>query len=141
MSTRQTRDGSFRLRCAARMVAAAHHCAAATRGLVPQGHVPAHAISEWIDRARDGLRGERRAGPVAATLATTPVTPLHLLGLDMFNRPDRTLVQRAALIRREYLPSTSIRMLRMAPPYSIGTIGLRKLRTQLHRKLGVGDLS
>ena len=35
------------------MVAAAHHCAAATRGLVPQGHVPAHAISEWIDRARD----------------------------------------------------------------------------------------
>ena len=35
------------------MVAAARHCAAATRGLVPQGHVPAHAISEWIDRARD----------------------------------------------------------------------------------------
>merc|ERR1711871_1750215 len=33
------------------------------------------------------------------------------------------------------LPSTSIRMLRMAPPYSIGTIGLRKLRTEMRRKL------
>ena len=41
---------------AARMAAAATsssaHCAA-TRGLVPQGQLPAHAISEWVVRARE----------------------------------------------------------------------------------------
>ena len=125
--------------------------------------IPAGAYGAWLTRdflsmavfftlppllapAVGRVTGSTESGYVAAQVGLPLafqafVTPLHLLGLDMFNRPDRTLVQRAALIRREYLPSTSIRMLRMAPPYSIGTIGLRKLRTQLHRKLGVGDLS
>ena len=131
-------------------------------GAASAAAVPAGAYGAWLTRdflsmavfftlppllapTVGKVTGSEESGYVAAQLGLplafqAVVTPLHLLGLDIFNRPDKTLAQRASLIRREYLPSTSIRMLRMAPPYSIGTIGLRKLRTEMRRKLGV-DLS
>ena len=150
--TSLAKDAAF-----ARMYGGAAGAAAGAAAAVPAG-----AYGAWLTRdflstgvfwtlppllapAVGRVTGSVESGYVAAQVGLPlafqfVATPLHLLGVDLFNRPGRTLAERAALLRREYLPSTSIRMLRMAPPYSVGTLGLRKLRTRLRRQLGVGDL-
>ena len=50
-------------------------------------------------------------------------TPLHLLGLDLYNRPDATLAQRAGLIRKVYFKSAIARVGRIGPAFGIGGVG------------------
>ncbi|KXS17451.1 hypothetical protein M427DRAFT_97091 [Gonapodya prolifera JEL478] len=49
-------------------------------------------------------------------------TPIHLAALDMYNRPDATLRQRAVQIRREYAKSVLARMGRILPALGIGGV-------------------
>lgn len=62
------------------------------------------------------------------------LTPIHLLGLDFYNFPGQSLIQRGSRIARLYPSSTLIRMMRMGSAYGIGGVSNRKLRNIFHTK-------
>lgn len=57
-------------------------------------------------------------------------TPLHLLGLDMYNRNgDTTMADRMKKVRLDWLKSSFARMARIVPAFGVGGVvnnGLRK---------------
>jgi hypothetical protein len=64
-------------------------------------------------------------------------TPLHLLGLDMYNNAKATPGQRFSLIRREYVKSVLARVARIAPAFGVGGVGnayVRSYRQQILAK-------
>lgn len=67
--------------------------------------------------------------PLAVQFITTPI---HLLGYDVYNNPGNNTSQRIAFMKKDYMKNVSIRMIRMAPPWSIGTIGNKELRAYFH---------
>lgn len=67
-------------------------------------------------------------------------TPLHLLGYDVYNNPKNSVAQRFTFLQKDYLKNVSIRMVRMAPPWSFGTIANRNVRTELLSKFGLKPL-
>jgi len=79
--------------------------------------------------------GDEQSGYYAAQLALplllqTITTPIHLLGYDIYNNPNSSLGDRLRfMFKKDYVKNVSIRMLRMAPPWSLGTIGNRELRS------------
>lgn len=65
-------------------------------------------------------------------------TPMHLLGLDLYNRqPIGGLGwrERAARIRRDYIPSSFARMGKIVPAYGVGGVVNVRLRAALMEKL------
>ncbi|KAJ3017509.1 UNVERIFIED_CONTAM: hypothetical protein HDU68_011610 [Siphonaria sp. JEL0065] len=68
--------------------------------------------------------------PCAFQFVTTPV---HLLGLDFYNRPNGKeaggAMGRARAIGKEYLPSTFARMGRILPAFGFGGVINKKVRT------------
>ncbi|KAJ5096148.1 hypothetical protein NUU61_005504 [Penicillium alfredii] len=65
-------------------------------------------------------------------------TPMHLLGLDLYNRqPPGGLpwTERAARIRRDYVPSCFARMGKIVPAYGIGGVANVRLRASLMQRL------
>ena len=63
-------------------------------------------------------------------------TPLHLLGYEIFNNPEGTVADRIAFLKSDYFRTVGIRIVRMAPPWSFGTIANRTWRESLHDMLG-----
>jgi hypothetical protein len=55
-------------------------------------------------------------------------TPIHLLGLDFYNRKNQSYTSRFNFIKREYLKSTAARLARIAPAFGIGGIANRYFR-------------
>lgn len=55
-------------------------------------------------------------------------TPLHLLGLDQFNRQDIKFSQRIKFIKQEYLKTTIARMSRIFPAFGVGGVINKKVR-------------
>lgn len=49
-------------------------------------------------------------------------TPLHLLGMDLYNQPVSTTATRVSFIQREYLATTAARMGRIFPAFGIGGV-------------------
>jgi hypothetical protein len=49
-------------------------------------------------------------------------TPLHLLGLDVYNRPNATTGERQLFVKNEYVKTTLARMARIFPAYGIGGV-------------------
>ncbi|RLN46902.1 hypothetical protein BBJ29_002910 [Phytophthora kernoviae] len=47
-------------------------------------------------------------------------TPLHLLGLDLYNKKGLTFAKRASFVQREYLKSAFARIGRIGPAFGIG---------------------
>lgn len=65
-------------------------------------------------------------------------TPMHLLGLDLYNRqPSGGLrwTDRAARIRRDYVPSCFARMGKIVPAYGVGGVANVRLRAALMRRV------
>eukprot|EP00397_Hematodinium_sp_SG-2012_P046283 GEMP01052231.1.p1 GENE.GEMP01052231.1~~GEMP01052231.1.p1 ORF type:complete len:270 (+),score=47.78 GEMP01052231.1:72-812(+) len=50
-------------------------------------------------------------------------TPLHLLGLDLYNRPDVSAASRTKFVGCEYIKSAAARMFRILPAFGIGGVG------------------
>ncbi|CAM9732604.1 unnamed protein product [Choristocarpus tenellus] len=50
-------------------------------------------------------------------------TPLHLLGLDLYNNPKNLPAQRVSFITREYAASVTARIARIGPAFGIGGVG------------------
>lgn len=55
-------------------------------------------------------------------------TPLHLLGLDLYNNPQHTPAARAKFIADTYMPSAVARVARIGPAFGIGGVANTTLR-------------
>lgn len=62
----------------------------------------------------------------------TIFTPIHLLGYDIYNNPNNNISQRITFLKKDYWKNVGLRCVRQAPPWSIGTIGNKELRSKLH---------
>lgn len=49
-------------------------------------------------------------------------TPIHLLGLDLYNRTGATILERLIHLRKIYFHSVALLMLRFLPAYGIGGV-------------------
>jgi hypothetical protein len=65
------------------------------------------------------------ACPVLAQFA---LTPLHLFGYDVYNRPGLSFNDRIKYLSPKYFPSVGIRMVRMGAAYGIGGVNNRHFR-------------
>ena len=63
--------------------------------------------------------------------AQTILTPMHLLALDLYNRPARSLSDRAAFIRPLLRDSLGARMARVGVVYGIAGVGNKVCRNAL----------
>ncbi|GLE04052.1 hypothetical protein PINS_up012963 [Pythium insidiosum] len=81
-----------------------------------------------------------RASTVAQLLCPAVVqfvsTPLHLLGLDLYNHRTAMVRQRINFVQREYLKSAVARIGRIGPAFGVGGVGntfcRERLRASLH---------
>ncbi|OWY96350.1 putative mitochondrial protein [Phytophthora megakarya] len=62
-------------------------------------------------------------------------TPLHLLGLDLYNNKGRAMTQRVSFVQREYVKSVLARVGRIGPAFGIGGVGNAYFRNTLRAKL------
>lgn len=79
------------------------------------------------------------ACPAAMQFASTP---MHLLGLDLYNRqPAGGLhwTERATRIRRDYVPSCFARMGKIVPAYGIGGVVNVRMRDSLMKRVERGE--
>jgi hypothetical protein len=84
---------------------------------------------------------QSRAATLAQLLCPAAVqfvsTPLHLLGLDMYNSKGASVSQRVRFLQREYLKSAFARIGRIGPAFGIGGIGNTHCRERLRGALSV----
>lgn len=55
-------------------------------------------------------------------------TPLHLYGMDLYNRPEANKSERSTFIRREYVKTALARMGRIFPAFGIGGVANKAFR-------------
>ena len=63
--------------------------------------------------------------PVAMQILSTP---LHLVGLDLYNRPTATLPERQSFVAREYVKTVLARQARIFPAFGIGGVVNKAVR-------------
>lgn len=63
--------------------------------------------------------------------------PLHLLGLDKYNRPGASTADRLNFIKKEYIRTTIARMARIFPAFGIGGVVNMKLREEAKLRLSI----
>ncbi len=61
-------------------------------------------------------------------------TPIHLLGLDLYNRTGVSMKDRLSHLGKIYINSVALRMLRFLPAYGIGGVVNIELRKYLLKK-------
>ena len=62
-------------------------------------------------------------------------TPLHLLGLDLYNNKVSLFQQRVQFVKREYVKSVAARMMRIFPAFGLGGICNGIYRDYLHKQI------
>ncbi|KAK3687751.1 hypothetical protein B0T22DRAFT_138176 [Podospora appendiculata] len=100
------------------------------------GPVLTHHLNDSVQRYATGQTLAQFAAPAAVQLLSTPV---HLLGLDIYNRPfaagTPTLGDRWAAVRKNWGISTAARICRIMPAFGVGGVVNFKVRDGLMRKL------
>ncbi|KAJ3067728.1 hypothetical protein HDU98_009062 [Podochytrium sp. JEL0797] len=100
-------------------------------------------LSGWLQK-EDGLAWKKGTADVACQLFMPcafqfVTTPVHLLGLDFYNRPDAQkaggAMGRVRAIGKEYLPSTFARMGRILPAFGFGGVINKKVRSSAKKFL------
>ena len=94
---------------------------------VPQLLGPALPMSEAMEKYVSRATTAQFIAPAAFQLVSTP---LHLLGLDMYNRNGGiTMADRMSKVRLDWLKSSLARMCRIVPAFGVGGVvnnGMRK---------------
>ena len=62
-------------------------------------------------------------------------TPLHLLGLDLYNNPHHSVKQKVAFVSSQYLQALGARVGRIGPAFGIGGVSNTAFRKQLRKRL------
>lgn len=63
------------------------------------------------------------------------ITPLHLVGFIRCNEPNSSLATQMTQVRQQLASTTALRWVRGIPPYSLGTVANKRLRTECHGRL------
>ncbi|KAI8065952.1 hypothetical protein BC940DRAFT_303276 [Gongronella butleri] len=96
-------------------------------------------IASYLQREHEVFKDKPDAALATAQIGCPAAvqffsTPLHLLGLDAYNRPDATVAQRKLLIKQQYLKSAFARIGRIGPAFGFGGVGntyVRSYRTMI----------
>jgi hypothetical protein len=59
------------------------------------------------------------------------LTPIHLLALDIYNRPDMNMANRFKYIESLYLPSLFVRCARVGAVYGVAGVANKKIKSTL----------
>lgn len=90
-------------------------------------------MSASLQNHMSGLSAAQFMAPAAVQLASTP---LHLLGLDLYNRPTVAGVrERWELVRKNWAVSALARICRIVPAFGVGGVVNTKVRRSLMEKL------
>jgi hypothetical protein len=81
-------------------------------------------ISRWLikEHGYKKRRAEVTAQIASPLLVQALVTPLHLLGLDIYNRKGKPIKDRLKLVIKQYPQSAGLRMARFLPAYGFGGV-------------------
>ncbi|KAF2662356.1 hypothetical protein K491DRAFT_584941 [Lophiostoma macrostomum CBS 122681] len=94
-------------------------------------HVDAR-MGDQLKRYMSGASTAQFVTPAAVQLVSTP---LHLLGLDLYNRPGVLAQERAARVVRDWAKSAVARMGRIVPAFGVGGVVNAKVRGGLMARL------
>lgn len=96
------------------------------------GPVLSSRLSAEAQRHVSGQTLAQFAAPAAVQLASTPV---HLWGLDIYNRPGVGWRERWAVVRKNWAVSTAARICRIVPAFGVGGVVNVKVRRGLMERL------
>ncbi|KAK3311759.1 hypothetical protein B0H66DRAFT_475944 [Apodospora peruviana] len=96
------------------------------------GPVLTKHVSDKIQKYASGQTLAQFAAPAAVQLASTPV---HLLGLDIYNRPLTSWRDRWVAVKKNWAVSTAARICRIVPAFGVGGVVNYKMRSGLMEKL------
>jgi hypothetical protein len=97
-------------------------------------------MPEMVSREMQSTLGTSKAYSDTAAQLFTPCSmqllscPLHLLGLDLYNRPNASSADRLAFIKREYLKTAFARIARIFPAFGIGGVVNKNIRADLKQR-------
>lgn len=86
--------------------------------------VSGHLINMGLDKSY-AETGSQLIAPCAIQALSSP---LHLLGMDLYNNPSSAVKERSQFIRKEYVATTLARMGRIFPAFGIGGVTNKWLR-------------
>lgn len=97
------------------------------------GPVLSRRLGDEVQRHVSGQTMAQFAAPAAVQLVSTPV---HLLGLDIYNRPGVDgWRERWAVVRKNWAVSTAARICRIIPAFGVGGVVNVKVRRGLMERL------
>lgn len=80
-------------------------------------------VTPWVESLGVSPSAARTAVQLTLPLAVQVISvPMHLNGLDLYNRPDATSAERVRFIGREYAKTLAARWARILPAYGIGGV-------------------
>jgi hypothetical protein len=90
-------------------------------------------MSEELRKKVCGMTVSQFAAPAAVQLISTP---LHLLGLDLYNRPTNvSMAERWVQVRKNWAISAGARICRIVPAFGVGGVVNMKVRRSLMTRL------
>ncbi|KAL8731551.1 MAG: hypothetical protein Q9181_004272 [Wetmoreana brouardii] len=89
-------------------------------------------LSEEIEKVVGRASAAQILAPAAVQIFSTP---LHLWGLDLYNRPGMTVGERVRQVRRNWAGSTAARMGRIVPAFGFGGVVNAGVRRRLMGRL------
>ena len=102
------------------------------------GPVLSQRLSTQMQKTVSGQTIAQFAAPAVIQLISTPV---HLLGLDLYNRPSQMAAggvswgERWAAVRKNWAVSVAARICRIVPAFGVGGVVNMKVRKNLMEKL------
>ena len=96
-------------------------------------HLPMHQLPGIIQSSLDSASAAQFIAPAAVQIFSTPI---HLLGLDIYNRPAANIGARWRTIKNLWGWSCLARMARIIPAFGFGGVVNSRVRKQLMNSLG-----
>lgn len=97
------------------------------------GPVITKNMGEELSKAVGGQTVAQFVAPASVQIISTP---MHLLGLDLYNRGDKmTWTERWAMVKKNWAVSALARICRIVPAFGVGGVVNGKLRTNLMNRL------
>lgn len=93
-------------------------------------------LPESVSREMQSSMGTSKAFSDTSAQLFTPCamqllsSPLHLLGLDMYNRPEASSAERVSFIQKEYFKTSLARIARIFPAFGVGGVVNKKIRQE-----------
>ncbi|KAH4814471.1 hypothetical protein HBH61_068760 [Parastagonospora nodorum] len=89
-------------------------------------------MSEGVQKYMSSASAAQFVTPAAVQLVSTP---LHLLGLDLYNRPDVSRGERVGRVLRDWAKSSAARICRIVPAFGVGGVVNTKVRRGMMGKI------